>query len=713
MSQVNSYDREQYATDGVTKTFSFGWDVNSTDDVKVNFVRDDGTILNVGTFIDSNDDEYTTSNFSFVVELNRQGGTITFADTPADNQNIIIWRETELVYENSFKTATAFPAAAIDKAYRKIWLALQEVQSDVVHNTVRMTPNQRGLHFGEFSEDVTGCLVYYNNSNTELLFTPFTISDVQNTIALAQNIPSIAGNATEALSRATTALTVANNTKNTVDTHISNLNNPHQTSIINLKDTDINSPVYGQSLVFDGTKWKNKSSTAVVVWGDVTGDINNQTDLKNALDSKQDIIADLTTIRSDATAGKSASETIATYGDIVTHNVSEFATASQGTKADTAVQPSDLATVATTGSYNDLLNKPTIPSAQIQSDWTQADSSAVDYIKNKPTLGTAAAANTTDFATAAQGSLADTAVQPSDLTNYVTTNTTQTITGEKVFSGIMNYSAGKTYILAGNGGQKLGYWSYDVDGGSNITLQTMTASTRDINFKTNNGGKVKYNGSEIAKVSSIPTAVSQLSNDSGFITNAVNDLVNYTPTSSLATVAISGDYDDLINKPTIPAAQVNSDWNANSGVAQILNKPTIPTVNDATITITQGGVTKGSFTLNQASGDTISLDAGGSSAIDEIIDYQLPSAGNNYTWYRKYQSGWVEQGGEATFTANGNSITLPVAMADTHYVVQLTTLQNTNTFSRCYVRDTTYIAVATSGGDVTGGWIVSGTAASS
>lgn len=30
------------------------------------------------------------------------------------------------------------------------------------------------------------------------------------------------------------------------------------------------------------------------------------------------------------------------------------------------------------------------------------------------------------------------------------------------------------------------------------------------------------------------------------------------------------------NKPTIPAAQVNSDWNASSGVAQILNKPSIP-----------------------------------------------------------------------------------------------------------------------------------------
>lgn len=46
--------------------------------------------------------------------------------------------------------------------------------------------------------------------------------------------------------------------------------------------------------------------------------------------------------------------------------------------------------------------------------------------------------------------------------------------------------------------------------------------------------------------------------------------------SSLAPVALSGDYVDLINKPVIPAAQVNSDWNASSGVAQILNKPAIP-----------------------------------------------------------------------------------------------------------------------------------------
>lgn len=125
------------------------------------------------------------------------------------------------------------------------------------------------------------------------------------------------------------------------------------------------------------------------------------------------------------------------------------------------------------------------------------------------------------------------------------------------------------------------------------------------------------------------------------VTDAIEEaLEDYTPTSDLAEVAFSGDYEDLENtptiptvnnatltiqkegssigtftansdtdttvnvvetdptvpswakqptkptysyseitdKPTIPAAQVNSDWNANSGVAQILNKPSLATV---------------------------------------------------------------------------------------------------------------------------------------
>lgn len=41
---------------------------------------------------------------------------------------------------------------------------------------------------------------------------------------------------------------------------------------------------------------------------------------------------------------------------------------------------------AVSGSDAEILHKPTIPAAQVQSDWNQTDSTANDYIKNKPTI---------------------------------------------------------------------------------------------------------------------------------------------------------------------------------------------------------------------------------------------------------------------------------------------------------------------------------------
>lgn len=49
-----------------------------------------------------------------------------------------------------------------------------------------------------------------------------------------------------------------------------------------------------------------------------------------------------------------------------------------------------------------------------------------------------------------------------------------------------------------------------------------------------------------------------------------------------------------------------------AGDAYQVGENPAPSINNATITLTQGGVTKGSFTLNQASPATIDLDAGGS-----------------------------------------------------------------------------------------------------
>lgn len=55
--------------------------------------------------------------------------------------------------------------------------------------------------------------------------------------------------------------------------------------------------------------------------------------------------------------------------------------------------------------------------------------------------------------------------------------------------------------------------------------------------------------------------------------------------------------------------------------------------------------------------------------IDFVVASQLPTAQNNYTWYRKYKSGWVEQGGYHN-DIGGASVTipLPVEMSDTNYV---------------------------------------------
>lgn len=75
-----------------------------------------------------------------------------------------------------------------------------------------------------------------------------------------------------------------------------------------------------------------------IAWGDILGTLSDQTDLQNALDAKANTV--------------------------------------------------DLGPTAFSNDYNDLDNLPTIPAAQIQSDWNQSNSSALDFIKNKPAIGT-------------------------------------------------------------------------------------------------------------------------------------------------------------------------------------------------------------------------------------------------------------------------------------------------------------------------------------
>lgn len=78
----------------------------------------------------------------------------------------------------------------------------------------------------------------------------------------------------------------------------------------------------------------------------------------------------------------------------------------------------------------------------------------------------------------------------------------------------------------------------------------------------------------------------------------------------------------------------------------------------------------------------------GGNIIDTVVFFQAPTAENNYTWVRKYASGWVEQGGiwTGSITAEANSdgfttITLPIEMADTNYIVSFLNNGGTGTIS--------------------------------
>lgn len=78
----------------------------------------------------------------------------------------------------------------------------------------------------------------------------------------------------------------------------------------------------------------------------------------------------------------------------------------------------------------------------------------------------------------------------------------------------------------------------------------------------------------------IPEKLSELQNDTGFITKDVDDLTNYPKLSDLAQVAVSGSYLDLSNKPAI---------------------------NNGQLIINRNGSTVGSFKANQSQDTTVNI----------------------------------------------------------------------------------------------------------
>ena len=57
---------------------------------------------------------------------------------------------------------------------------------------------------------------------------------------------------------------------------------------------------------------------------------------------------------------------------------------------------------------------------------------------------------------------------------------------------------------------------------------------------------------------------------------------------------------------------------------------------------------------------------------DYVIETRVPDSSNGYTWYRKYKSGWVEQGGYITTSGDvEKTVTLMLEMANAYYDVRI------------------------------------------
>lgn len=363
--------------------------------------------------------------------------------------------------------------------------------------------------------------------------------------------------------------------------HTSNTNNPHsvtkaQVGLGNVDNTsDLNKPIStatqnALNLKADKTTTYTKTETDILLSG------------------KQATISDLAAIRSNAQAGKAASDTIATYGNIVTHNVSEFATAAQGAKADTAVQPSDLGNGTITITQGGI-TKGTFTTNQSRNTTIALDAGggggAVDSVNGKTGVVVLTA---TDV-----GALPDSTVIPT------VNNPTITITQGGVTKGsfTLNQATGDTIAL-------------DAGGGGSVDIDNST---------------ITKNGSDQLQAVATINA-----NTAVGATNPIYDWVGTLAEYNAQAVAT--------NHP---------DW----------------------VCFITDDLTSGAYDAYSKS-QTDALLANKVSTGHEVIEFQAPNAGNNYTWYRKYADGWVEQGGiyNPAFTGT-KTFAYPVEMADTNYTL--------------------------------------------
>ena len=163
-------------------------------------------------------------------------------------------------------------------------------------------------------------------------------------------------------------------------------------------------------------------------------------------------------------------------------------------------------------------------------------------------------------------------------------------------SGTFNITLASGYeLLNSNSAQTINGTKTFADGINGLSsssdtplhLQGNTTSTW-IEFKNANGTSLGYIGVDSAGRPAFydtTTKVILTEDNATFVrynTNAqgLTDTQKSNARTNIGagTSSFSGDYDDLTNKPTIPAAQVQTDWNATTGMGVLLNKPNLATV---------------------------------------------------------------------------------------------------------------------------------------
>ena len=171
-------------------------------------------------------------------------------------------------------------------------------------------------------------------------------------------------------------------------------------------------------------------------------------------------------------------------------------------------------------------------------------------------------------------------------------------------------------LAVGAAAQKLSYSAVVRNSANELVANTNL--TVAISIANSNGGNAVY--SETHNVTT---------NQNGLVTLTIGDGTNQQGSMSAvtwSTAYITSDYTlpggaHVLNSAPVTAVpyalsagnveggfeQVNADWNATSGAAQILNKPEIPVVNDGTLTIQKNGVPVGTFTANQAGNTTVNI----------------------------------------------------------------------------------------------------------